>query len=558
MALLAFTPILVVFILLVFLRWPAKHAMPVAWIYTAIIGLLVWKMDMVIVAASTIQGFIVAITLLYIVFGAILLLNTLTYSGAVTTIRRGFMDITPDRRIQAIIIAFLFGAFIEGASGFGTPAAVAAPLLVVLGFPALAAVLTALIIQSVPVSFGAVGTPMLVGVRTGLDNPIIYDYIGVSSSADPGFLAYVYQVAANVAVLHAIIGTLIPVAICVMLTRFFGKNKSWKEGLEVFPFALFSGLCFTIPYVLVGVFWGPDFPSLIGALIALPIVITAARKGFLMPSKTWDFPDESEWGSDWMGSLRPQLEEERPHMTLLKAWVPYVIVAFLLVLTRLWKPLTGFLTSDATTLWVRDIFGTGIGQNWQILYSPGSVFIVAVALTFFIQKMKWSEMSTAISVSFKTMVGASVALGFAVPMVRIFINSGMNDIGLASMPMVLAEGVANIAGSAWPAFASIIGALGAFIAGSNTVSNMMFSLFQHGVATEIGVSGALVVALQAVGGAAGNMICVHNVVAACATVGLVGVEGKLIKWALIPMTYYVIFAGILGVIAVSMGLGFGF
>ena len=150
MAFLAFTPILVVFIFLVFLRWPAKHAMPLAWAYTGIIGMFVWKMDITRVIASSLQGVIVAATILYIVFGAILLLNTLTYSGAVTTIRRGFMDITPDRRIQAIIVAFLFGAFIEGAAGFGTPAAVAAPLLVVLGFPALAAVLMALVIQSTP------------------------------------------------------------------------------------------------------------------------------------------------------------------------------------------------------------------------------------------------------------------------------------------------------------------------------------------------------------------------------------------------------------------------
>ncbi|KUO52933.1 MAG: lactate permease [Desulfitibacter sp. BRH_c19] len=559
MAFLAFTPILVVFIFLVFLRWPAKHAMPVAWAYTGIMGLFVWKMDIVDVAASSIQGVIVAITLLYIVFGAILLLNTLTYSGAVTTIRRGFMDITPDRRIQAIIIAFLFGAFIEGASGFGTPAAVAAPLLVVVGFPAMAAVLVSLIIQSTPVSFGAVGTPMLVGVRTGLDNPVVHDYIGVASAADPQFLDYVYSVAANVAVFHGIIGTLIPLAICMMLTRFFGKNKSFKEGLEVAPFAIFAALCFTIPYMLVGVFLGPDFPSLLGGLIALPIVITAARKGFLMPSKIWDFPPEKEWESDWMGTLRPKLEEERANMTLIKAWVPYIIVAVLLVLTRIWTPLKGFLTGESTTFWVRDIFGTGISQNWQILYSPGSVFLVAIAITFFIQGMKGSEMSEALSVSLKTMVGASVALGFAVPMVRIFINSGMNDAGLLSMPMQLAQGVASIAGGAWPALAAVIGALGAFIAGSNTVSNMMFSLFQHGVATEIGVSGATVVALQAVGGAAGNMICVHNVVAACATVGLVGVEGKLIRWALIPMTYYLIATGILGILAIYvLGIGFGF
>lgn len=555
-AFLALTPILVVFILLVLMRWPAKHAMPVAWLYTGLMGIFIWKMDVVRVVASSLQGVFIAATILYIVFGAILMLNTLTFSGAVATIRRGFMDISPDRRIQAIIVAFLFGAFIEGAAGFGTPAAVAAPLLVVLGFPAIAAVLMALIIQSTPVSFGAVGTPILLGVRTGLDAPVVHSMLGTTQWTDPAFMAYLYQIGSNVAIFHGIVGTLIPLTLCMMLTRFFGQNKSWREGLEAAPFAVFAGLCFTIPYMIVGVTLGPDFPSLISPLIALPIVITAAKKGFLIPKKVWDFPPESQWGSDWMGSLKVKAEAEKAHISLFTAWVPYIIVAGLLVLSRTWAPLKSFLTSPNVTITYSNILGTNLSTNAQLLYLPGTIFIVAVLCTFFIQRMKIQELTKAVGLSAKTMIGASVALGFAVPMVRIFINSGVNAAELASMPLALAAGVASIAGNAWPAFASVIGALGAFIAGSNTVSNMMFSLFQFGVSENIGAPASIIVALQAVGGAAGNMICVHNVVAACATVGLIGVEGKLIRLALIPMTYYVVFAGILGLLFVGMGLGF--
>jgi lactate permease len=557
-AFLAFTPILVVFILLVLMRWPAKHAMPVAWLYTGLMGIFVWQMDATRVMASTLQGVFIAATILYIVFGAILMLNTLTLSGAVSTIRRGFMDITPDRRIQAIIVAFLFGAFIEGAAGFGTPAAVAAPLLVVLGFPAITAVLMALIIQSTPVSFGAVGTPILLGVRTGLDAPKVHEFLGTAKFTDPAFMDYLLSIGANVAIFHGIIGTLIPLSLCLMLTRFFGTNKSWSEGFQAAPFAIFAALCFTIPYMIVGVTLGPDFPSLIAPLIALPIVVTAARKGFLVPKTVWDFPPKAKWESDWMGSLKADVEDRgnRAPVSLFAAWVPYLIVAGLLVLSRTWTPLKTFLTSPAVTINFNNILGTELKTNAQMLYLPGTIFILTVALTYFIQKMRPADLTEAIGRSAKTMIGASVALGFAVPMVRIFINSGVNTSELISMPLMLANGVASIAGTAWPAFASVIGALGAFIAGSNTVSNMMFSLFQYGVAEQIGAPAQIIVALQAVGGAAGNMICVHNVVAACATVGLVGVEGKLIKLALIPMTYYVIFAGILGVIAVSMGLTF--
>ncbi len=114
------------------------------------------------------------------------------------------------------------------------------------------------------------------------------------------------------------------------------------------------------------------------------------------------------------------------------------------------------------------------------------------------------------------------------------------------MPIALADGVAALAGSAWPIFAPVIGGLGAFVAGSNTVSNMMFSLFQFGVGQRIGVDPTWIVALQAVGGAAGNMICVHNVVAAAAVVGLVGKEGAVIRLTLMPFLYYAFLPGAIG------------
>src|SRR5690625_4508406 len=142
--------------------------MPVGYIVVVLVALLVWEMDVTGVAAASLEGLITAATLLYIVFGALLLLSTLTVGGAMASIRAGFTNISPDRRVQAVIIGWLFGSFIEGASGFGTPAAVVAPLMLALGFPAMAAVMVGLIIQSTPVTFGAVGTPILVGVNDGL------------------------------------------------------------------------------------------------------------------------------------------------------------------------------------------------------------------------------------------------------------------------------------------------------------------------------------------------------------------------------------------------------
>lgn len=277
LALVAFSPIVVAAILLVGLNWPAKKAMPVAFGLTVAIALMFWDMSATRVLASVFQGLGITVSVLWIVFGAIFLLNTLKHTGAITTIRNGFTDISADRRVQAIIIAWCFGSFIEGASGFGTPAAIAAPLLVAIGFPALAAVLMGMMIQSTPVSFGAVGTPIIVGVNKGLDTHNISEALAAQGST---WEAYLQHITANVAVIHAVVGTMIPVLMAMMLTRFFGKNRSWSEGLDILPFALFAGVSFTVPYALTGVFLGAEFPSLIGGLVGLSIVVTAAKKGF--------------------------------------------------------------------------------------------------------------------------------------------------------------------------------------------------------------------------------------------------------------------------------------
>lgn len=550
-SLMALAPILTVFFFLVILRWPAKKAMPLALIVAAGLALTVWQVTPVIVGASIIQGVAICVAILWIVFGALLMLNTLTNSGAIATIRKGFMDITPDRRIQAMIIAWCFGAFIEGAAGFGTPAAVCAPLLMALGFPAMAAVTVALIIQSTPVSFGAVGTPILIGVKTGLTNDLV-DTVLATNNIE--FMDYIFEIGRNVALTHGIIGILIPTFLAVILTRFFGKEKSIAKGLEVLPFGIFAGLAMTVPYVLVAFFFGPEFPSLVGGLVGLVLTVSAAKMRFLTPKTPWDFPPREEWPSTWMGTWEPEFAEAPKHMTLTKAWMPYVLVGLFLVLSRKVPAIKEMLTS--VSIPITDLFGTGIGYVIHPLYVPGFIFVLAVTCAFFIQKMKLSDLTSAAKQAGKTTLQASFALGFAIPMVRVFINSGekFNASGLASMPLELASGVSSMVGEAWIGFAAVIGAMGAFIAGSNTVSNMMFSLFQFGVATDIQAPQAVIVALQAVGGAAGNMITVHNVVAAAAVVGLMDREGEIIRKTLIPLSYYLVAAAIIGVVMSSSGM----
>lgn len=548
LALLAFSPIVMAAILLVGLNWPAKKAMPVAFGLTVLIALFGWDMSSTRVLASVFQGFGITVSVLWIVFGAIFLLNTLKHTGAITTIRNGFTDISADRRVQAIIIAWCFGSFIEGASGFGTPAAIAAPLLVAIGFPALAAVLMGMMIQSTPVSFGAVGTPIIVGVNKGLDTHNIGESLVAHGST---WDAYLQQITSSVAMIHATVGVMIPVLMAMMLTRFFGKNKSWTEGLDILPFALFAGAAFTIPYALTGVFLGAEFPSLIGGLVGLAIVVTAAKRGFLVPKSKWDFESEDKWPAEWLGSLKIDLDENKgtQKMSMARAWAPYVLLAVTLVASRVSPEFKGFLKS--VSLSFSNILGeTGVSTAIQPLYLPGGILVFVALVAVLIQGRSAAPLAKAFGESSKTLIGAGFVLVFTIPMVRIFINSGVNAADLASMPVTTANFAADLVGSAFPALSATVGALGAFIAGSNTVSNMMFSQFQFEVAQTLTISSAVVVALQAVGAAAGNMIAIHNVVAASATVGLLGREGATLRKTVIPTFYYLVMTGIIGLVVI--------
>jgi len=550
-ALLALFPIALGGTLLVGFRIPAKHAMPAAYVAAALVALEGWHMAPSRIAAASVQGLFLTFDLLFIIFGALLLLHALERSGGVAAIRRSFHGISDDRRVQTVIVCWLFGSFIEGSAGFGTPAAVTAPLMVALGFPAACAVMLGMMVQSTPVTFGAVGTPILVGVQGGLGGEAFSAQL---SAAGLSMMDYLRLVTAKAVLLHATAGVLIPTFMVVMMTRFFGANRSWTEGLRALPFTIFGGIAFTVPYVLFGTFLGPEFPSLLGAPVGLAVVVVAARRGFLLPKDTWDFPARASWREDWVSGLEEEMAEVpegRVRISTPMAWAPYALVGLLLVLTRLPSlPVGAWLRAPALA-W-NDIFGTGISASTTPLYLPGFILVVVVVVTAFLHRMPPRDVAAAVRSSAGVLVGAGIVLVFTVPMVRVYINSDVNAAGLLSMPIAMAEWVAGNVGRVWPLFAGATGALGAFIAGSNTVSNLMFSAFQYGVAERLAMSTVMIVALQAVGAAAGNMIAIHNVVAASATVGLLGREGATLRKTILPTLYYLAVIGVLGLVAVHV------
>src|SRR5699024_1042896 len=277
---------------------------------------------------------------------------------------------------------------------------------------------------------------------------------------------------------------------------------------------------------------GPEFPSLLGGLIGLAIVVTTSRMGFLMPKKTWDFAPRQKWPAFWMGTVDPNKEKAQleKKMLLIRAWSPYLIVVALLLITRNVPAIQDFLTGPAV-IKIEGIFGTPINQDMDLLWSPGAIFVLACGLTYFVHRMTKKQISGPWKIAGSQIASAAVALLCSLPLVRVFINSGAasDGAGLESMPVTLADAAAPAAGAARPLPDPFGGAL-------------------------VAARPETVVAAQAVGGAAGNMVAVHSVVAASATVGLVGREGELIRRTSIPMLVYSLGAGAIAFVGLN-GLG---
>lgn len=516
------------------LNWPAKIAMPISWLITAVLGFFVWNMDLLQLGAYTVAGLFNSIEVLIIIFGAILVMNTLKMSGGMVAINNGFRSISPDARVQAVIVGFLFVSFIEAAAGFGTPAALAAPLMISLGFPPVAAVVMALICDSACVAFGAIGTPVQQAIAC----------LGGAEALDA---AYIGQMSLWTAIPHAVVMLILPFMAIAIICKFFSPERSVKPALQALPFCLFAGASYAVPYVLINIFVGYEFPSLFGALIALVITVLAAKFRFLTPRKTWHFGPESEWEDSWKAS-RPPAPPKESKMSLIRAWIPYVIIALILVATRIPAlGIKGLLNQTGSIFVIKsgDLFGvanTAFTLKWA--YVPGTVFILVALITVFLHKMRAKDVGTAWAASFRQVSGAAVALVFGLAMVQILRYSGSNDVAavdeMKSMIYHMAEALSKVGRSLYIAISPVIGVLGAFISGSNTVAVTLFANLQEQAAANLGLNTAIIVAANTVGGGIGNMICVNNVVAACATAETTGKEGKIIRVNAIPAAIYTV------------------
>lgn len=500
--LLALSPIIIILALILIFRKPLAISAPIIFIYTLFLVLFVWRISYSYLFASTIKGFLVAIDITLIIFGAIFFLEFLKKNKILDSLDHYLSSISPDKRIQAIILVWFFGSFIEGTAGFGTPAAIVAPLLVGLGFPAITAVAIALIGNTTAVTFGAVGTPIRIGF-SGLSN------------------INIQEIVFNTGLINLFVGSLVPLMIISSLVILSKSKEKFKSIFEVLPFAIFSGLCFTIPYFLF-TYLGQEFPSLLGSLTGLLIIIITTKKGFLVPKHIFGFKEKEK--------KKKKIKIEK----VMKVLFPYFLLVVFLILGKFLLGSYEFNLYES----VRHKFN---------FFNPGFAFIFSILISSLIYKVKFQKLKSSAKHAFFLLGIPFIVILFLTAFVQIMIYSGNNVSGMKGMIEIISSLINN---TLLPFISPIIGSFGSFIAGSATVSNILFGNFQQLAANTLGYSISIILALQLVGAGIGNMIALTNIVAAEATVKLHGKEKDIIKIVAIPFLIYLIITGIIGLILI--------
>ena len=558
LAILSLIPIIVALCLMTFAKQKASIALLCSWVVAVLIAVVVWNMDIAHAMAWTVSGFLQALPILIIIFGSIFMLNILVEFKYIKTIGNGFDGITQDRRIQIIIVAWFFGAFIEGAAGFGTPGAIAAPLMVALGIPVFLAALASLIANATPVLFGAAGTPPTAGFAS-IATTVDYLYESGIIAAYSGAVAH--QMHYRVTLLNILPGSLVPFLIIASVVARDGRGEGIKNAVKIFPLCLLAGFAFTIPQWAAS-FLGPNIPSLVGGLVGMIIFLIAVKNGFLVPKDVYRFqndPIKEEL------QIKEEPQKKDTDLSLLNAWSPYILIVAMLVLTRLpWLNMAPILNPAGAAnahVSILGIFGfSGINWTFNPLWNPGvfpfiPVTILFICINLYKKRTTGKVVKNLATTTVKQLKHAALALFFGVALVQIMLQTNFTDPGAnASMTAVLAVALGDLFGGAYLVIAPIIGILGAFVSGSHTVSNVMFMGLQLDTALSLDLPIVMILAAQMSGGAIGNMTAINNVVAVVATTGYKGNESKLFGAAAIPMFIYSLFVSILLYVFLAIGM----
>lgn len=497
---------------------PSNKALPLSAVVVYFIALIVFEYEPNLIHANVLQGLLVAWTPIVIISGAIFLFKTMEVTGCLTTVKEWLNKVTNNQVAQLMIVGWAFPFLIEGASGFGTPAAIAAPILVGLGYAPVRVAILTLIMNTVPVSFGAVGTPTWFGFST----------IDLSNEET-------LSIAFKSASIHSIIALFIVVIALKQIVDFDKIKKNWL-------FIVLSVASTVTPYLIVSSF-DYEFPSLIGGAFGLiTSVLLAKKKIGLSNHEPIETPTTTNFSTKQLakatfplwGTILLLTSTRIPQLGI-KQWLISEKIIFKLSLGTLGD----FSVSNSIILSLENIFYTPVSWSHKLLYVPSILpFVLVSLITFWIYKKPLHEAKTTLLATSKQMKKPILALFGALVFVNLMMmggeHSSVNRIG---------QVLADASGNHWSFFAAYLGALGSFFSGSATISNLTFATIQNAIALDTGLDRTTILALQSVGASFGNMICINNIVAVSSVLSLSEKEGFILKQTTLPMLFYGLMAG---------------
>ena len=511
-ALVAFLPILCFLVSLLVFKLKGYVAAFLTVVLASALALLVYDMPFSLIGASFVQGFAQGMwPIAWIIIAAIFLYKLSVKSGSFEVIKQSVISITPDHRIQVILIGFCFGSFLEGAIGFGGPVAITAALLVGLGLKPLYAAGLCLIANTAPVAFGAVGIPIIA----------MANLVGVEQ----------YEVSAMVGRMLVPLSLTVPFFIVFLMDGFKGVK-------ETFPAILVAAVSFTATQFISSNYLGAELPDIVSAVVSL--VCTTAFLKIWKPANIFRLDDQTDFSNS------TQLSNGE----IFKAWLPFILlIACIILWTQPWfKALFAkggildytviTLAANNVSMSIVDAAGKAVGLNLNISFvglQAGTAILIAAFLSIWFLKIKANDAAECFWDTLKEMAIPCITIGLVVSFAFIAKNAAMSTtLGLAFAQT----------GDAFAFFSPVIGWIGVFLTGSDTSSNLLFGPLQQVTARELGVGEALFLAANSVGGVVGKMISPQSIAIACAAVGLVGRESELFKFTLKYSVAFIILIGI--------------
>lgn len=502
----AMLPLAILFYMLAVRRAKGHTAAALGLVGALCAAVGVWDMPVGLAVNATLYGMAMGLfPIIWIVLTAVWLYNMTVESGEFEIIKGSLARLTDDRRLQALFIAFAFGAFLEGTAGFGTPVAITAAMLMGLGFSPVYAGGICLVANTAPVAFGALGIPVIVASQvSGLDVALLSQYVGRQLP---------------------VFALVVPLWMTVVMCGF-------RRSMEVLPAIVVASVCFSGTQFLFAELHGPTLPDVMAAIVTIIGLLVLLR--FWKPASTWHFADE-----------QPASAAASAHHTtgeILRAWAPYAILAVFVFFWGLdgvkaglnkvfiqaieWPGLHGAIAKTAPIV-AKDA-PYAAKYTFNLLSAGGTAILLAGLLSVPVMSRSGTgyDMKRAIGCFWRT----CYQLRFPVLTIMLILGLAqlMNYSGMSST-----LGIAfTHTGALFPFFAPIMGWLGVFLTGSNTSSNALFGSMQQATARAVGVDPYLTVAANATGGVTGKMISPQSISVATASTHTVGQEGALFRFAL--------------------------